>query len=158
VDQLVEVAVRALSPGINDPFTAITCIDQLGEALCLLAGRKIPSSHRYDDENHLRVITQPPSFAAVVNAAFNQIRQYGRESPAVLIRMLETLAIIADHVRRQDDRSALQLHAELILRACARAVPEEMDRKDVEERYASVQIALQKTTDQRAIRTFPVGP
>ena len=49
IDQLVEVAVRALSPGVNDPFTAIACVDRLGEALCALAGREVPSPYRYDD-------------------------------------------------------------------------------------------------------------
>ncbi len=49
IGPLVEVAVRALSPGINDPFTAMTCIDWLGDALIRLAGREIPSAWRYDE-------------------------------------------------------------------------------------------------------------
>jgi uncharacterized membrane protein len=48
ISQLVEIAVRALSPGINDPITAITCIDWLGVSLSQLANRKMPSSHRFD--------------------------------------------------------------------------------------------------------------
>ena len=51
-----------LSPGVNDPFTAINCIDRLGEALCRMAGRSCPSSLRYDDEGQLRVITYPAEF------------------------------------------------------------------------------------------------
>ncbi len=51
VNQLVEIAVRALSPGINDPFTAVRCIDQLSAALCHLAQREIPSAYRYDDDD-----------------------------------------------------------------------------------------------------------
>jgi hypothetical protein len=54
ISQLVEIAVRALSPGINDPITAITCIDWLGVSLCQLANRKITSSHRYDRQNRLK--------------------------------------------------------------------------------------------------------
>ena len=55
IDQLVEIAVRALSPGVNDPFTAINCVDRLGAALVILAAREIPSAYRYDD-GRLRVI------------------------------------------------------------------------------------------------------
>ena len=51
VNQLVEIAVRALSPGLNDPFTAITCVDHLGSALCRLASRDMPSPYRHDRQN-----------------------------------------------------------------------------------------------------------
>ena len=78
IDQLVEIAVRALSPGINDPFTAIRCIDQLSAALCHLAQREIPSPYRYDDQKQLRIIAEPISFADATDASFNQIRQYGK--------------------------------------------------------------------------------
>jgi uncharacterized membrane protein len=58
IDQLVEIAVRALSPGVNDPFTAIACVDRLGAALCSLAERVFPSPYRYDEEERLRVFTE----------------------------------------------------------------------------------------------------
>ena len=60
VDELVEVAVRALSPGINDPFTAVACIDRMTAALSRLLQRSLPSPYRYDKHNCLRVIAQPP--------------------------------------------------------------------------------------------------
>ena len=56
VNQLVEIAVRALSPGLNDPFTAITCVDHLGTALCRLATRDTPSPYRHDAQQQLRMI------------------------------------------------------------------------------------------------------
>jgi uncharacterized membrane protein len=74
IGQLVEIAVRALSPGVNDPFTAITCVDRLGSALHRLAQREMPSPQRYDDEHKLRVVAPATSFAALLDAAFNQIR------------------------------------------------------------------------------------
>ncbi len=77
IDQLVEVAVRALSPVINDPFIAITCIDWLGDALIRLAGRELPSGWRYDEEGRLRIIVKTADFAAIAASALNQIRQYG---------------------------------------------------------------------------------
>jgi uncharacterized membrane protein len=104
VDQLVEVAVRALSPGVNDPFTAMTCIDRLGEVLGRLAERLMPSHDRYDEHGALRVLAYPITFADIADAAFNQIRQYGRSSTAVAVRLLETLAVIAAHTLRTEDR------------------------------------------------------
>ena len=143
VDQLVEIALRALSPGINDPFTAMTCIDRLGEALCRLAKRPIPSPYRYDEEKRLRVVTHSADFDSVVDAAFNQIRQYGRSSAAVLIRLLETIAVVANHSDRDAVKTALARHAQLVQRAAVGGIPEEEDRKDVEERFRAVQAALQ---------------
>jgi len=74
IHQIVEIAVRALSPGINDPFTAITCVDRLGSALRRLAQRDMPSPYRFDEQDRLRVIVAAVTFPDIVNAAFNQIR------------------------------------------------------------------------------------
>jgi len=78
--------VRALSPGINDPFTAMACIDWLGDALIRLAGRELPSGWRYDEEGRLRIIANTTDFAGIAASAFNQIRQYGSKSVAVVLR------------------------------------------------------------------------
>lgn len=142
VNQLVEIAVRALSPGINDPFTAIRCIDQLTVALCHLAQRNIPSAYRYDDQNKLRIIAAPVTFAGVTDAAFNQIRQYGQSSVAVTIRLLEAIAIVATQTQNESDKAALGRHAKMIERGSHEAVTEEGDSKDIEERYQAVLRAL----------------
>jgi uncharacterized membrane protein len=142
VDQLVEVAVRALSPGVNDPFTAMTCIDRLGEALCRLAERVLPSPDRSDEHGTLRVLADPVTFAGLADAAFTQIRQYGRSSAAVTIRLLETLAVVAARTSRPEDRAALHHHALLIARGAQQALPEEWSRQVVDERYRAVERAL----------------
>lgn len=111
VRQLVEIAVRALSPGINDPFTAMTCADHLGVALRRIASRKIPSSYRYDASKKLRVIADAVTFKRITEEAFNPIRQYGRSSPTVSLRLLETLTVIAKSLVRRADRLALQRQA-----------------------------------------------
>ena len=59
IRQLVEMATRALSPGINEPFTAIGCIDRLGDALCQMTRRRIPEKYHFVG-NKLRLITIPP--------------------------------------------------------------------------------------------------
>jgi uncharacterized membrane protein len=138
INQLVEIALRALSPGINDPFTAITCIDRIASGLARLARRKPPSPYRLDESGKLRVIGHPVRFPEALDAAFNQIRQYGRSSAAILIRMLEVVADLASVVQRTDGRAALRRHAEMIARAAHDALPEENDRKDVAERVLTL--------------------
>jgi uncharacterized membrane protein len=142
IDQLVEVAVRALSPGVNDPFTALNCVDRLGAALCQLSERDIPSAYRFDEKNRLRVIAYPVSFADLTDAAFNQIRQYARSSVAVTIRLLETLLVIARRVRREDDREALLRQAIMIQRG-SQALGEDWDRHAVTVRYQAVRASLE---------------
>lgn len=133
VNQLVEIAVRALSPGLNDPFTAIACVDRLGSALCRLVKRDTPSIYFRDDQDRLRVIAAAVTFPVIMDTAFNQIRQYGRSSAAVTIRLLETIALIAIFAYRQEDRDALLRHVEMIRRGARDGLPEEYDRRAVEE-------------------------
>ena len=142
IHQLVEIAVRALSPGINDPFTAITCVDRLGSALRRLAQRDMPSSYRFDEQDRLRVVVSAVTFPGIVDAAFNQIRQYARSSAAVTVRLLETITVIAEAARRPEDRAALQRHADMIARGARAGLPEDEDRREVEGRYQAAIRAL----------------
>jgi uncharacterized membrane protein len=147
VNQLVEIAIRALSPGVNDPFTAMTCVDHLGSALCRLAQRDMPSPYRHDTQDQLRVITPVFTFPNVTDAAFNQIRQYGRSSAAVTIRLLETIAEVAGSVHRPEDRAALSRHAKMIARGARGGLLEDEDRHEVEERFQSANRLLSESPD-----------
>jgi uncharacterized membrane protein len=142
--QLVEIAVRALSPGINDPFTAIACVDRLGSALCRLARRDMPSRFRFDAHGRLRLVVAGPTFAGIVDTAFNQIRQSARSNPAVAIRMLDAIAQIACHVQHAQDVVCLQRHAGMIVAGAREAVPEAEDRLAVEARFAAATQALRE--------------
>jgi len=144
IQQLVEIALRAISPAINDPFTAIRCIDRLSAGLSRLAQKEFPSPYRYDEDNNLRVIANPVTFVGLVDEAFNQIRHYGSSDVAVTMRLLEAIAIIGIQTRNQKDRMALLRHAEMIKRGSQEAVSEECDRQDIEERYlAAVKVLRQ---------------
>jgi uncharacterized membrane protein len=145
IDQLVEVAARALSPGVNDPFTAVNCVDRLCRALCRLADRELPSAARRDDDGVVRVIAQPWTFAGALDAAFHQIRQYGRSSAAVSARLLEALAVLAGRVRRPEDAAAILRHAEMVARGAAEALPVPADRRDVAERFERLRVRLEGT-------------
>lgn len=114
VDQLVEIAVRALSPGINDPFTALSCLDRLGAILDRLAGKHFPSASRYDDQGHLRMVADTTSFATFVDCALDLIRENAAASPAVLLRTLDIVCRVAASARTAEQRTVLRRHAHLI--------------------------------------------
>ena len=140
--QLVEIAVRALSPGINDPFTAIACVDRLGSGLCCLARCDMPYALRFDPHGQLRLVAPGPSFAGIVDTAFNQIRQSARSNPAVAIRMLDAIAQIAGHVKHLPDAACLQRHADMIIRGSRETVPEPGDLLAVEAAFTTAAQAL----------------
>jgi uncharacterized membrane protein len=138
IEQLVEIALRAISPAVNDPFTAIRCIDRLSAGLSHLAQRNFPSPYRYDDHKNLRVIAERVTFTGLVNTAFNQIRQYGKSDVAVTIRLLEAIATIARYTSTQKEREILLRHAEMIRRDSQQTISEELDKRDIEERYETI--------------------
>jgi uncharacterized membrane protein len=142
IEQLVEIALRAISPGINDPFTAIRCIDRLSAGLSRLAQRDFPSPYRYDERKNLRVIAERITFAGLVDTAFNQIRQYGKSDVAVMIRLLKAIATVARYTSTQKERAVLLRHAEMIRRDSQQAISEELDKKDIEELYLTIKKEL----------------
>lgn len=142
INQLVEIAVRALSPGINDPFTAVTAIDRLGSALVKLAQRRMPSAHRYDDQQRLRVVSPATTFPNLLAAALNQVRQHAAGNAAVTIRLLETLTIVASFVSRRDALSAVAEQAEMIIAAARQASHADSDKRDIEGRYAHLRSVM----------------
>ncbi|WP_158265057.1 DUF2254 domain-containing protein [Blastopirellula marina] len=109
VHELAQMAVRALSPGINDPYTAVNCIDRLSAALCRLSERRIPKANRFDEEGHLRLVVDRQTFASVLHAAFDQIRCYALTSVAVSQRLLEGYQRIANCLT-EPDQAADVLH------------------------------------------------
>ena len=137
INQLVEIAIRAISPGINDPFTAISCIDQLSAGLCHLVQRKFPSPYHYNN-NQVRVIAEGVRFAELMDTVFNTIRQYGRSDVTVMIRLLEAIALIATYTNSSQYQAVLRHHAEIILEDSHQEISQKKDYKDVEERYCQV--------------------
>ena len=133
--QLVEVAVRALSPGINDPHTAMRCLDWLSAALCRISARTLPHSYRYDSQGNVRVVAERASKVGLVDVAFHQIRQASVGKPALLIRLLESIGSIVLQTKDSELLETLQRHADMVLREGQRSVPEQDDRSDIEQRH-----------------------
>jgi uncharacterized membrane protein len=138
VDQLVEIAIRALSPAVNDTFTALACIDWLGDGLCKIADRWQPVPVQRDPAGHLRVIAVTVGFRRLVERAHDKIRQASRGMPAVMIRQLAGLAKVMAYAKSTEQREVLLEQASMILRSSEESVPEEADRADVRRRYDAV--------------------
>jgi uncharacterized membrane protein len=137
-DQLVEIALRALSPAVNDTFTAMTCVDWIGDCLCRISTLWRPQRIRRDATGHIRVIAYQADFDRLVERAFEKIRQASEGMPAVMIRQLESLAKIIDQTPDRARRVTLLRQAERIQRASLRSVAEAADRDDVTRRYEVV--------------------
>ncbi len=105
IDELVEIAARALSPGVNDPFTAVTCLDWLGAALSDLIDRDMPSHLRVDNDGALRIIAHPQSFAGFLQRSFGALAQYVAGDMIAALRYLEVLGSVAlDCAEAKEDR------------------------------------------------------
>lgn len=132
VEQLVELAVRALSPGINDPGTAQMCLDRLEQTLCRLATREWPTPLRFDDTGAVRVIAEPVTFEEIACAAFEQIGRHGRDNVAVTCHVLRAIAGVASCAVRVADRRALARLAATTVERAREAIAEDVDRRRVE--------------------------
>jgi uncharacterized membrane protein len=151
IQQLVQIAVRALSPAINDPWTAFMALDRLGAALSRLCARNRPSLHRVDAHGRLRVIADAATFDALASQAFTEIRHAGRSNLLVTVRLLETIAVVAEHAHRHDELAALRRHADRVEHGSTHTLPEQWERRIIDERYRQALAIL----DARDAATAP---
>jgi uncharacterized membrane protein len=135
IDQLVEIAIRALSPAVNDTFTALTCIDWLSDGLCRISALWAPEPVHRDRAGNVRVLPAEARYGSFVDRAFDKIRQAGRGMPAVMIRQLAALMTVAHHTTNSEQRAVLMAQADMILRAGEESVPAAPDRADVQRAY-----------------------
>jgi uncharacterized membrane protein len=139
---LVEMAVRALSPGINDPFTALAVIDRLRGGLARLCQRELPPKSICGRSGKLRLSRDETSFQGAVDTAFRQIRQAGANKPSVLVHMLKAIGALGEHVRTDEQRDTLAHHARLVRRAGEQELKEPADLEDVEREFRKALSAL----------------
>jgi uncharacterized membrane protein len=123
--QIVDIALRAISPAVNDPSTAINCVDQLSRILIRFGSREEAASRRYDPPGVLRVSIPWRDFDQLVDAAFEQIRLYARADIAVSLRLLRALADIAATIPEVAVREKLVERARQIVAGCAEELGEE---------------------------------
>jgi len=142
IAQIVEIAIRALSPAINDTFTGVASLDLLGEALTILADAPQRTGCWFDDAGNLRLRIRPLLLPRLVKQAFDQIRQAGADNPAVLIRLLSTIGRLAPKLAHPDDRKALAEQAEAVWETANSRPLVQMDRNDVEAEWKKAAVAL----------------
>ncbi len=156
IDQLVEIGIRALSPAVNDTFTALTCIDWLSDGLCKISERQLPLGVYRDPQGAVRVITPGPDYARIVNRASDKIRQASRDMPAVAIRQIDGLTKVLSYTSGQEQRRVLRAQADRIVRATDSDVGDRDDRSDVRSRYERF-VAAHVAMDAPPDRTHPLA-
>jgi uncharacterized membrane protein len=137
-DQLVEIALRALSPAVNDTFTGMTCVDWIADCLCRIAPLWHPQRIRRDADGNIRVIAFQPDFDRLVERTFDTIRQAAVGMPAIMIRQLDAIAKVIEQVPDRKRRTALIRQAEAIQRSNLGTVADPGDRDAVTQRYEAV--------------------
>ena len=108
VSELVEIAARALSPGVNDPMTAVTCLDWLGAGGTEFATRELPGAVRLDKEGTPRLITSPDDFGYFVDRSFGRLRQYAAADTIAALHLLRVVGEVAAACRRPDQIDVLR--------------------------------------------------
>ncbi|HEV2121914.1 MAG TPA: DUF2254 domain-containing protein [Chloroflexota bacterium] len=140
--QLVDVAVRSLSPSFNAVTTASTCIDHIGSILRQFATVELPSWHCYKQDGKTRVIAKSPTFGDLLNLGFLQIRHFGASHPVILSRLLNVIASLEEVTEDPDRRRWLLEHVSHIAAAAERSLEAEVDRAAVWERLSTLESRL----------------
>jgi uncharacterized membrane protein len=135
IDQLVEIAIRALSPAVNDTFTALTCIDWISAGLATISDRRLEEGVYRGRSGKIRLIELDPSYDRMVNRAFDKVRQAGSGMTAVVIRLLDALAHIIERTVQPSQRVTLLRQAEMVMRGAEADIREPNDLADIRRRY-----------------------
>jgi uncharacterized membrane protein len=123
--QMVDIALKAVSPAINDPSTAIACIDHLSVILLLAATLKPSESRVLDEHGNVRLARRQPSFPRLLATAYNQISPYGKGDMAVSLRLMRALYDISSVTNYEPYLAAIRQQAQRVTKACAACFPKE---------------------------------
>jgi uncharacterized membrane protein len=122
--QLVDIALKAISPAVNDPSTAINCIDHLSRVLVRVASRDPARSVVFDPPGVVRVVAPPLALDRLLDLAFDQIAQYAKTDVAVSLRIQRALGDLAQSTTDGEVLSIVHEHAERAAEACLPTLPE----------------------------------
>jgi uncharacterized membrane protein len=136
--QIVDIALKAISPAVNDPSTAICCIDHLSSILILAAGLEPPTVRIFDENGVVRLLRRQPSFARLLEVAYNQIGPYGKGDMAVTLRLMRALHDISGATNYPPYLDAIRKQAQRLGKACASCFPEE-DCRELFDRMKSIE-------------------
>ena len=141
VIQIVDIALRAISPAVNDPSTAISCIDQLGRILIRWLGRTPPPSLLFDQPHVPRVFVPWISVEGMFDTAFEQIRHYAANDAVVSLRLLRAISDIGGTLQHSDIRAQLLQRARRVVDSCGDRVAE-ADAARLQERLTNLELRL----------------
>jgi uncharacterized membrane protein len=142
--QLSDIALRALSPGINDPTTAVECIDALSVIVDRFVTTEPASPYRCDQDGNLRLVTPVISFEMALEHAFGQIRRYGAADVVVVLRLLEVCADLGQRARCPQYQETIWRVTSALSNAADREILDSMDRQMVNEQIERVAATLQR--------------
>lgn len=135
ISQLIQLAARALSPGINDPGTAITCIDWFSLALAQIVDRDIPGCVLLDQAQRPRILARVHNFPGIMKAVYAPLRQLAGSNIAVTASLIESLCRLAELTRRADRLKILAMHGDLIWNELSKQPLPQYDLRDIQQRH-----------------------
>jgi uncharacterized membrane protein len=141
VVQIVDIALRAISPAVNDPTTAISSIDQLSSIMIRWTSRAPPRSHHYDPPHVLRIIVPWIDFDGLLDLAFEQIRHYSSSDAAVSLRLMRALGDISSTTTDLTVRQRLLERGKRVIDGCAGRI-QEFDLTRLRARLARLESGL----------------
>ena len=144
ITQLNQLAARALSPGINDPGTAISCIDSFSLALAYIVDRDLPGSVFMDDKKEPRLLLRFTSFDGIMKAVFAQLRQFAKPEVSVIVSLLDALCRLAQLTTRRDRLQLIGLHGDLIREDIDGLALSTYDLRDISQRHKRLQRLVQR--------------
>jgi uncharacterized membrane protein len=133
IRQIVDIALKAVSPAVNDPSTANTCVDHLTRLMLRMSCRRDPVETVRDAKGRLLLVIRLTTFARVLDLAFNQIRQYTRTDMSVSLRMLRRLDDIARATSDPKRLAQVVRQGRMVYEGCKDAFVEG-DREELEAR------------------------
>jgi len=142
IRQIVDMALKALSPSVNDTTTAVMCVDYLTAILVRLAPRQIPSSRRYQD-GQLLVVAIGPTFEGLLAESFDQVQSNARGNAAIMLRMLGAIQTIAGLTADSSRRRALRGQVRWITELAERTLESSHERARINAQLAHVRKALE---------------
>jgi uncharacterized membrane protein len=142
IRQIVDMAMKALSPGVNDTSTAVMCVDYLTSIMVRLAGRQFPPLYHYDGET-LRMVAIVPSFESLLSVSFDQIRSSAENNVAILVRILGALDTIGSMTIRLSHLRAIDKQLQCIAELTDRCIESSHDRARLKSRLSKVNKTLE---------------
>lgn len=144
--QLLQIALRALSPGVNDSLTAVACIDWLSSSLGRMANKSFPLEYLEDSNGVIRIKRRGFGFADAVDTMFHPLRQNVTNNEMVMIHLLETISRILQVSRKSQYSDALFGHAKLIMESSKESFRNPTDAREIGKRFEKCQAIYKQAT------------